>query len=375
VKKSAKEILNKKEVSLSELLNYFWERKKVFLLSIVVMVFLGSIKYFATPSSYESVATKIVEMENANPNSFGQLGSLSAFSGLNFGASSSISGISHEMYPEIIASKPFLVELVNEKFYFESKGDSLLLKDYLIEDYSSKPLNIILGGIASIPSRVASIFVDNNPVVSPVVQSALLDQGSPKYLILTNEEDLASELLKNRIKIEEEGTMITLSVQMPEPYVAAELNHIIFDKIVKYVTDYKTKKMRISLGFVEERAIEAEENFIRSQLALASFRDTNQGIISQRARSREEQLQAEFNIAFNLYNTMTQELENSKIQLKKETPVFSNFAAPLVPNNPVNGTFFRTFILFGFLGILVGFGMVIFGMVREFFSSNPVPID
>lgn len=335
------------------------------------MVVLGSIRFLAAPKIYESTATKLTESESGSQSGLSQLSNLASLSGINLPLAGSNSSISPEMYPEIISSKPFLIELVNEKFYFQSKKDSIVLKEYLVEEYSSRPINVIFGGITSIPSRFVSLFSSDVPAVSPIVASALEEEGKPKYLIFSDEEDLASELLKGAIKIEDEGTMITLSVKMPEALIAAELNNIIFEKIVKYVTDYKTRKLRISLSFIEERTKESEANFIKSQMALASFRDNNMGIISQRARTREEQLQAEFNIAYNVYNSMMQELETSRIQLKKETPIFSEFAAPIVPNNPVNASYLKTFIIFAFLGILVGFAVIIFLMVKEYFSPNP----
>ncbi|MGX7836021.1 hypothetical protein ACWKSR_12795, partial [Campylobacter fetus subsp. venerealis] len=75
--------------------------------------------------------------------------------------------------------------------------------------------------------------------------------------------------------------------------------------------------------FVQERVLEAEGKFQEAQLKLASFRDSNQGIISRRALTKEEQLEFEFNISYNIYNTLKQELEQSTIQMKKETPVFT----------------------------------------------------
>jgi len=354
-----------------ELVHYFFERRRIFYGSILVLVLLGSIRFFTAPTTYEAVATRLAEEEPGNQSGLSQLSSLAGLSGFNFPSANGSSSISPEMYPEIIASKPFLVELVHQKFYFETKKDTLSIEEYLVEEYQSRPFNVIFGTITGLPSTIGSLFSNKETAVSPIVQSAMEEKGKSKFLRITGEEDLASELLKGLIKIEDEGTMITLSVKMPEALIAAELNNIIFEKIVKYVTDYKTRKLRINLEFVEERVKEAENNFVKSQMALASFRDSNQGIISQRAKTREEQLQAEFNIAYNVYNSMMQELETSRIQLKKETPIFSEFAAPIVPNNPANSPFWKTLIIFSFLGILVGFGIVIFLMAKEYFSQKP----
>ena len=368
MKKSSKDIFNKKEINLKELVDYVIERRTIFYWSIAILVLIGSIRFMTAPTIYESVATKLTEVEPGNQSGLSQLSSLANLSGINLPIAGASSSISPEMYPEIIESKPFLIELVHEKFYFQTKKDSLLLQDYLVEEYSSRPFNVVFGTISSLPSRFISLFTSDQPDAAISVESTPKEDGESNYLIFSNEEDLASELLKGALKIEDEGNLITLSVKMPEALIAAELNNIIFEKIVKYVTDYKTRKLRINLLFIEERTKESEENFIKSQLKLASFRDNNQGIISQRVRSTEEQLQAEFNIAYNVYNSMMQELETSKIQLKKETPIFSEFAAAIVPNNPVNTSYIKTFIIFSFMGIMVGFGIITLLMVKEYFT-------
>jgi len=372
MKKNSRDLFNKKEINLLELAQYFFERRKIFYWSILLMLFLGFFRYYSAPTMYEAVASRITEEDSRNQLGMGQLGSLAGLTGFNFPSGNSTSSISPEMYPEILKSKSFLVNLIHEKFYFETVKDTLSIEEYLVEDYKSRPFNVIFGAITGFPSKIASLFSSSEKTGNPIVKSDENEEGEPKFMRITSEEDLASELLKGLIKVENEGAIVTLSVKMPEALIAIELNNIIFEEIVKYVTEYKTRKLRINLSFVEERAKEAENNFIKTQMALASFRDQNQGIISQRAKTREEQLQAEFNIAFNLYNSMMQEEETSRIQLKKETPIFSEFSSPIVPNNPIGSSLWKTVIIFSFLGIILGFGIVIFMMVKEYFTPFPM---
>ncbi len=78
--------------------------------------------------------------------------------------------------------------------------------------------------------------------------------------------------LASRIEIEGEGRMIVLNVKMPEPYFSAQLNTIVFEKIIDYVIAYQTDKQRDNLRFVKERCVEAEEKFKKTQLRLAVFK-------------------------------------------------------------------------------------------------------
>jgi len=87
--------------------------------------------------------------------------------------------------------------------------------------------------------------------------------------------------------------------------------------------------------------------------------------VSRRAMTKEEQLQFEFNIAFNIYNSMEQELEQAKIQLKKDTPIFTimeKASIPLGPSKP-NKPLIIIFSLF--LGFFVG---ILFSIYRILLS-------
>ncbi|MDX5479726.1 MAG: hypothetical protein LPJ98_14870, partial [Cyclobacteriaceae bacterium] len=154
--------------------------------------------------------------------------------------------------------------------------------------------------------------------------------------------------------------------KMPEPLIAAEFNVMVFERILDYVQAYKVEKKKNNLFFIEASALEAEKNFKSAQINLASFRDANQGIISQKARTREEQLNAEFNLAFQLYSTLKQELENAKIELKKETPIFTSFEKASVPLAPSNSSPIKVLVVSIFLGGVLGFFVVFLLLGRDY---------
>ena len=163
--------------------------------------------------------------------------------------------------------------------------------------------------------------------------------------------------------------MIIMKVKMPEPYVSAEMNTLVLNKVVDYVVAYKTDKQRQNLEFIQERAKEAEQRFKESQLRLATFIDSNQGLVTATARTREQQLQAEFDLTFNIYSAMAQELEQTKIQLKKETPLFSDFepvTVPLTKSEPsVPGIIIKYIVLGGVFGFLVIFASIVKSYFKE----------
>ncbi len=85
------------------------------------------------------------------------------------------------------------------------------------------------------------------------------------------------------------------------------------------------------LTFVEEQLATAEARFEEAQLTLAEFRDSNQGVLSARAQTVEQPLNSEYQIAFNLYNGLTQQYEEAKLKVQEETPMFKTLEAVQVP--------------------------------------------
>jgi exonuclease I len=54
-------------------------------------------------------------------------------------------------------------------------------------------------------------------------------------------------------------------------------------------------------------------------------------MLSARAQTEEQRFNSEYQIAFNLYNGLTQQYEEAKLNVLEETPVFKTLEAVQVP--------------------------------------------
>lgn len=358
----------------SETMNYLaliqeiFSKKKNLLVFASVGLFLGVLIAFTTPKEYQSSSYILLESEGSG-NSFGQMGAFAGLAGINMSQlQAGQMALTSEIFPDVIHSRDFLGEISKEEFKFESKsGQVQTVGEYY---YQERPSNIVkktLNFVISIPAIISGWFSKPDPLPSDLAESV----GSQSdYLSLTGQEMFAIGELKKRILIEQKGKMIRLNVSMPEPVIAAQVNSMVLERLIAYVTEYKVGRQRRNIEFIEERVKETEQKFNEAQMRLASFRDSNQGLISQRARTREEQLQFEFNIAYNVYNSLKQELEQATIQLKKETPIFTvleKAAIPLGPSKP-NKPLILVFSIF--LGLLAGFLFNLYKVLAQTINSN-----
>lgn len=351
-------------ISYMELIKMILVKKKVLSVTLLLFLLAGIVLAITSPVEYESSAVTISEAEESGLAGLGQLGGLAGMAGINIpGNQVNKSTVSPEMYPEVVKSRFFLASLIYEEFFFETKGAKMSLKDYYLDerpgDVFSKGLKFIVG----LPSKIINLFSSSK------VDNQLGDNVDSRIQILSTEDEYAIGQLRKRIQIDNDKRFITLSVKSSEPLISAQLNSIVLDKLIDYVTAYKTEKQRDNLQFIEERVLEAEAKFKESQMILASFRDANQGIISQKARTREEFLQAEFNVSFNVYNTLKQEVEQARIQLKKETPIFTTFEPAVVPLGKASPNTPLIIIISIFVGLFVGLGLVLLLIIKELYQK------
>jgi len=345
----------------------FSNRKRLWLFAGIGGV-LGLLIIFTTANEYSATSLIVLESDSSSQGAMGQFGSLAGLAGINMSQmQGSQMALTSDIFPDVVGSRDFLQAIASKEFTFESRNqEKLSLGEYYFEE---KPGNIVkktLSFVLNIPALILSWFASADPLPANLSESIAGDSSA--VLSISGAELFAIAEIKKRIILDEKGKIIKLTVSMPEPMIAAQVNYLVLESLIAYVIEYKTEKQRLNLEFVEERVAESEEKFEQAQMKLASFRDSNQGIISQRLQTREEHLQFEFNIAFNVYNTLKQELEQSTIQLKKETPVFTvleKAAIPLGPSKP-NKPFILIFSIF--LGLFLGFLINVFKVLLANFK-------
>ncbi|MFW5700615.1 MAG: GNVR domain-containing protein, partial [Cyclobacteriaceae bacterium] len=124
------------------------------------------------------------------------------------------------------------------------------------------------------------------------------------------------------------------------------------------------------LRFIENQFVDAKIRFQRAQEKLASFRDENINVVTAKAQTEEQRLQAEYDLAFNVYNGLAQQYEQAKIKVQEKTPVFkvvNDAKVPLEKSKPR-----KAFILIVslFFGVGIGIGVVIFRLIILNFKKN-----
>jgi uncharacterized protein involved in exopolysaccharide biosynthesis len=339
------------EIDLIEVFKKIWAERKTIYKTVAAFFVIGIIIIIGSPKEYKS---EVILLEESNSKSGGMSGLLSQFGGLaglsglgNTGGNESLSPL---LYPTIVKSTPFLLEVGNQKVV-ESKHDSLITTLAFFDRYSKSSFSEkLMKYSVGLPGTILGLFRGKSQEATKL-----------KYpFSLTSQQMKSCGELSKRIKVKEgesEGTLM-ISVEMQDPLVAAQLTDSVVKCLTKYVIDYRTQKAKKDLEFIEERFSEIKDRYLNAQQALAYYRDQNKNVILSSSKTEEERLQSEFTLASTLHTSLAQQLEQAKMKVQENTPVFKVIEPAKVALQKSSPKMSLILVGMTFLGGFLGLGYI-----------------
>lgn len=334
------------EIDLIELAQKVWAGRKLVLKICGIALLVGLVVAFSIPKEY-STSVKLAP-ETGGKTAGGSMGALAAMAGINLGSSTGEDALSPELYPDIVSSTPFLIELFNVKVVDQKGKVNTTLYDYLDEHQRAPWWGMIVSAPFKVLGWTVSLFKD-----APIVGGN--DKLNP--FRLTQDESTIADALSKRISVsvDKKTGVTTLAVTMQDPLISAALTDTVMRCLQNYITDYRTNKARHDLAFTEKLYKEAESNYYAAQQKYASYSDGNQDIILHSYRTEQERLQNEMTLAYGVYNQMAQQLQMAKAKVQEITPVYTVVQPATVPLKPAKPN--KIMILIGFV-FLAGVGSI-----------------
>ena len=357
------------EIDLLELAKTIWN-KRMFILKIVgIGAFLGVIIALLSPKEYKSTSTLMpeysTESQGGASSLLSQYGGLLGISGGSYNSNSN--AIRVDLYPNIVQSTNFQMQLMQQPFYFSDLDTTATLFEYYTELNSAGVLGFVAEYTIGLPGKILGAILPKKELMTSVPGAT----EESLVLNLSKDEFEVINTLRGKISasLDEESGIVSVTVTLPDNVAAAAVTEYTIRELTEYLTEYRTEKVLRDLTFVEEQLATAEVRFEAAQLALAEFRDSNQGNLSARAQTDEQRLNSEYQIAFNLYNGLTQQYEEAKLKVQETTPVFKTLEPVQVPiNDETSGA--MILIVFIMLSGIGSIGWIFVTPLIEQFSTS-----
>jgi uncharacterized protein involved in exopolysaccharide biosynthesis len=345
------------EIDLIEVFKKIWAERVIIYKTVAICFVLGLVIAFGTPKEYKAETTLLVETSGGSSMN-GLLQQFGGLAGLNLAGGKEGDNISPELFPNIVQSTPFLVEVLSQKVTISKDSVNITVYNYLSNHVKPSVVGVVIAYTIGLPGKIIGLFkgYEKNNEVLPKIDS---------IVCFTGQQQGIANALKGRIKVTSEEGKINIAVEMPEPLATAQLTNIVYQNLTKYLVSNKTQKASKDFEFISIQTNEAKFRFIAAQERLANFRDANRNIITSSFRMGEDRLQNEYTLAFNVYNGLAQQLEQAKIKVQEKTPVFkvlNPVQVPLEKSKPKRGIILFAMI---FVGGFVGIGIVYFKQIYK----------
>jgi len=377
-------IVSADELSMKEIVNFLkifskvWKKALAYLVILtVVFGLIGLLAAKTSPKEYDAKCTLITDQVAASAS--GSLQGLASLAGISIPGAASGDGLGADLYPMILSNKPFLIELSKTPIYFNNNKRPIILENYFKKqikpDVVTRFLNSLKNPLTLFKSPSKNPdednpFVNRGYVDSSANKAAELFFSNKVYISsLTAQNKAMIATLSSRIKFKQEGKQISLSIKMPEAKLSAEATKTVLNLLIKYITKFKTGKQLETLNFLEARTAENEIKYKQSQQRLAGFKDNNYNVIYESLQAKEQQLQNEFTLAFTTYNQFLTQLEQARIQLKKETPLFTVVEPIYIPEVSSSDSN-KQIVSYATTGFFIGFLLSVYLFIRTFYLQT-----
>lgn len=352
----------KVETDWQMLFRKVWVSRRFLLIACGIGTVIGIIIAISIPKEY--TATILIAPENARRSSSLGIGALVGMADANINPSTvERDAIYPSIYPIVVNSTPFLIRLFDVKVHEQKNTAAMPLAQYIKERQKAPWWRAITSAPFRLMNRFLSLF-KSIPKEEDKKKSTKID-----IFRLTSEERSIASGIASRIAvgIDQKKRVITVSVTMQNPLVAATVADTVQACLQEYVTEYRTSKARRILKYTEELRNEAQTKYLETQTRYTNYADANQNLALQTSRAELIRLQNEMNLAHSTYNQMEQQVLVAKAKLEKMTPINAIIQPVQVPLNPSKPN--KLLILVGCI-FLFGAGGVTWILFMEDFIRN-----
>mgnify|MGYP002724439974 FL=1 len=365
---TSQNVSNPDEIDLAELMGKLLRKKKFIITTTIIFMVLGLLIALLSPKQFTAGCTVVPQTTGGRS---GNMSGLAAMAGINLGSSGTSDGVlSPNTYPDIVKSVPFTREIMQTRITTpRADGDTITLFDFYTDKQYQK-FNII-SAVKRYTIGLPGLILSQ--IIKPAEQPDAGDSSAtPTVYTLDKREQFAYKAIQNSmsVNLDPKNGIVKLSYVFPEPKGAALAAEQLRVTLGEYVKQFKIEKVEENLAFIEHNYHEAQADFQEKQRTLAAFQDANRGLTTAMARTTEQRLRSEYEIAFTVYSELARQREQAKIAVKETAPLLTVITPVVTPDKKSAPRSALILIGFTMLGIVVSVGWVLaVPAIKEIFAK------
>lgn len=332
------------------------KHRRLYYKVLPVTFILAAIYTLAIPNYYRCTVKLSPEMSSSRTSS----GLLSLASNFGFNMGQGARGMGTEalfptLYPDLVNSTDFKVSLFPVPVTLEGSKEKGIMDrtmtyyDYLEKEQKKPWFSAILGAPGKLIGWIFSLFKEKQSDDGPQkVDPFRLTRKQARMV-----KDINSKVVCN---MDNKTMVITINVTDQNPVIAATMADTVKTRLQKFITDYRTSKVRVDLEHYKKIYAETKARYEEARQRYSEFVDANQFIVLQTVRQKQVDLENEMQLQYNAYMQVAQQVVAAEAKVQEETPAFTTLQSATVPvrkAGPSRGKMCLVFLFLAFLGTSV----------------------
>ena len=334
------------EIDLIALLKTVFLARRFVIKTTILFAVFGVILALVSPTKYTASATFVPQLSEGQTNS--SLGGLASLAGINLSAimGSQPQDISPSLYPQIAESIPYRLALLEAKV----GPNDTSFRNYILDQSSgSAILPLLKKYTIGLPGLLLNKQTDNNePLDNTLFQITEEDKDLFEFLA-----QVAS------IEVDDQEGLVSISVELADRMVAAQLAQAATDLLQNNIIAFKSQSARNNLDFIKRQYESKRQEFEQIQDSIAVFKDQNLNITSSLYQNQLTRLESQFSVTSSVFQELAGQVEQAKIQVNKDTPIFTIIEPVSVPLDRSKPKRTMMVIIWTFLGGVFSVGWVL----------------
>ena len=335
------------EIDLTVLLKTVFLARRFVLRTIILFAIIGVVIALVSPVRYTASSTFMPQLSEVSTSS--SLGGLASLAGINFSAvmGGQPQEISPSLYPQITKSIPYRLSLLNEPV----GPNDISMRAYILENVSG----------FSVFSTIKKYTIGLPGLLFSRSDNDDLNSESPLLTISEEDRDLFAYLDGVlTIEVDEKEGLVSLHAELDDRLVAARLAQTATDLLQRNVIAFKSQSARNNLDFIERQFESKRLEFEQIQDSIAIFKDQNLNITSTLYQNQLTRLESQFSVISSVFQELAGQVEQAKIQVNKDTPIFTIIQPVSVPLERTKPKRSLIVVIWTFLGgvLAVGWSLI-----------------
>ena len=337
-------------IDLMDFLKNIYLKKKFILKISILAILFGVVDALFQPNEFTSSTTFIPQLSSDIKSGGSSLSGLASLAGIKLGGIEGSSQFPPTLYPQVIESIPFKLKLLASSI--TTNSEELTLREYL---NNNKTTFNLFGTIKKYTIGLPSLILGQNKNNE--------EKKANKSLIysVSEEDDMFFKRLANdlSLSINDKEGFITMSYTDKNKSISAQVTQVAQSLLQEKIIEYKVQSSKELLDFTTTQYNKNKTEFEKLQDERAVFVDKNINISSSLFQNKISRIESELSILQTVVQQLASQVEQAKLQVNKDTPVFTTIKPVTIPFKKSAPS--RSFIVFGyfFLGLVFSISFVL----------------